>query len=176
MSATLMNKPQWLEELAQFIVEANRVTWAGDGKGVVPERPGYKELQYQRGLWRLRDSYTGYFRAPGMTTVYNPERPVWTMSYGGKGQHEEYYDQAQETFSFLKAALMKVTAALPYRGPPEFTQNGKIYRCNVRGDITDFLGNEEIWNQGNREFSQWFGGGIVLHKDQQRQVIYPWDT
>ena len=78
-------REQWLEELASFIVEANRNTWAAEGAEVSPERPGYKELEYKSGLWRLRDSYTGYFRAPGMTTIYYKDIPSWNMQYGGHG-------------------------------------------------------------------------------------------
>lgn len=70
-------KEQWLQELSGFIVEADLNTWAADGAEVTPERPGYKELEYKKGLWRLRDSYTGYFRAPGMTTVYYKEVPAF---------------------------------------------------------------------------------------------------
>lgn len=76
-------REQWLADLSHFIVEANLNTWAADGAEVEPQRPGYKELEYQDGLWRLRDSYTGYFRAPGMTTVYYKGSPAWTMMYGG---------------------------------------------------------------------------------------------
>src|SRR3989344_9310709 len=102
-AAELEAKDQWLGQLSSFIVEANRNTWAAEGAEVSPERPGYKELEYRRGAWKLRDSYTGYFRAPGMTTVYYKDTPVWTMAYGGHGQTERHEASAKGTFNFLKS-------------------------------------------------------------------------
>lgn len=116
-----VRKEQWLDELTEFIVEANRNTWAADGGEVEPQRPGFKELEYQRGGWLLRDSYTGYFRAPGMTTIYQDGIPVWAMAYAGHGQTEEYYYQVKQAFSFLKEALMAVSITLPIRGPSPIT-------------------------------------------------------
>jgi len=123
-------------------VIANTRTWAADGAEVSPERPGYKELQFPypnmsekdaeayKGWedWRLRDSYTGYFRAPGMTTVYYKGQPAWTMQFGGHGQTEGYEDRAKQTFNFLKAALMKVSPELPFRGPKKYSEgNSEVY-------------------------------------------------
>jgi len=107
-------KEAWLRELAEFIVEANRNTWAADKGEVEPQRPGCKELDYERGDWHLRDSYTGYFRAPGMTIIYYKGQPAWTMAYGGKGMEEDKYNITKATFGFLKSALMAVTPDLPY--------------------------------------------------------------
>src|SRR3989344_4726064 len=89
-----LRREAWLEDLANFIVEANGQTWAADGAEVDPERPGYKELEFTKGDWRYRDSYTGYFRAPGMTTVYYKGQPAWTMAFGGHGQTEGFEDRA----------------------------------------------------------------------------------
>ncbi len=165
----------WLLELSHFIVEANTHTWAGDGVEVPPQRPGYKELEYKRGDWYLRDSYTGYFRAPGMTTVYYNEIPVWTQSYGGTGMAESHYPMAEPTFQFLRAALKRVTPELPFRGPKEFTRKDFRYRFHLdEGDITDFAWRESISYQGIAVFLQRGFGGLVVHKT--RQPIQPWET
>src|SRR3989338_1145695 len=155
-----MERNQWLEELADFIVEANGNTWAADGNEIAAERKGYKELEYQRGEWRLRDSYTGYFRAPGMTTIYFKEKPSWTMAYGGTGQLEGYEEIVQPTFTFLKQALMCVSPQMPLRGPEEFVVDDWTYKFKlVRGDITDFLGEEVITKKDSKVFTQTVMGG-----------------
>ncbi len=168
-------KEAWLKELAGFIVEANQHTWAADMGEVSPQRPGCKELDYERGDWHLRDSYTGYFRAPGMTTIYYKGEPAWTMAYGGKGMEEDKCDITKATFQFLKVALMKVTPQLPYRGPKNFKDGEWEYKLKVDGDLADFEGKEAISKGGRLAFSQVFFGGVVINKDSSRQPVFPWD-
>jgi hypothetical protein len=178
-------KQLWLGELANFIVEANQHTWAGEGAEVPEdkvERKGYKELEYSRGVWRLRDSYTGYFRAPGMTTIYSKEQPVWTMAYGGVGQIPGQEAIVKPTFAFLKKALMQITPEMPFRGPEYFyepsdkldwTYNMKLERASIE----DFKGRERIFHgDNNLVFEQDFFGGIVIPKSDDGQPIFPWDA
>lgn len=169
-------KEAWLKDLANFIVEANSQTWAADGAEVDPERPGYKELQHIRGDWRLRDSYTGYFRAPGMTTVYYKDMPAWTMAYGGHGQTEGFEDRAKETFNFLRNALKQVSPEMPFRGSELYEEGDKRYTFNLlNGGITDALWKEEIHEGGKLTFTQTGIAGIVIYKDATRQPIQPWN-
>jgi len=167
-------KAEWLAELSRFIVEANQHTWAGEGAEVEPQRPGYKELEYRNGLWCLRDSYTSYFQAPGMTTVYHRERPVWAMSYGGPGQTEGHQDHAKETFNFLKDALMHVTPELPFRGPPEYIVGDRSYHFDMSGDISAGTWREQITESGILTFEQNGIVGFAIDKDANRQPVYPW--
>jgi len=48
-----------LAELVAFILEAKKQAYAGDGKEITPERPGFKELGFRKGHWEYRDSYSG---------------------------------------------------------------------------------------------------------------------
>lgn len=167
---------QWLTELKGFIVEANRNTWAAEGAEVEPQRPGYKELEYRNGFWVLRDSYTGYFRAPGMTTVYYKDTPAWTMQYGGHGQADGHEAHAKQTFNFLKEALMHVSANLPFRGPEEYVDGDNTYHFTMlAGDINEGLWREEIIEQGELTFTQTGIIGTVVGEDAERQPIYPWN-
>ena len=169
-------REQWLTDLSHFIVEANLNTWATDGAEVEPQRPGYKELEYQNGLWLLRDSYTGYFRAPGMTTVYYKGTPAWTMQYGGHGQTEGHEDHAKQTFNFLREALKRVTPELPFRGPEEYVDGENVYHFTMlNGDITDGLWREEIIERGELTFTQTGLVGTVIKKDDNRQLVFPWN-
>lgn len=169
-------KEQWLAELSEFIVEANGKTWAAEGAEVEPQRPGYQELEYRNGLWLLRDSYTGYFRAPGMTTVYYNDTPAWTMQYGGHGQSEGHESHTKQTFNFLKAALMKVTVQLPFRGPEEYVEGDNTYHFTMlSGDINEGLWREEITENGELTFTQTGLVGTVIGRDSERQPVYPWN-
>lgn len=168
-------KEAWLKDLASFIIEANGQTWAADGAEVNPERPGYKELEYSKGDWRLRDSYTGYFRAPGMTTIYYKGEPAWTMAYGGHGQSEGFEDRAKGTFNFLRTALKQVSPKLPFRGPELYEEGNRKYTFELlHGDITDALWREEIREDGQLTFTQTGLAGIVIDRDENKQPTYPW--
>ncbi|HUD04465.1 MAG TPA: DUF5680 domain-containing protein [Patescibacteria group bacterium] len=170
-------KEAWLKDLANFIVEANGQTWAAGGGEVAPERPGYKELEYRKGVWRLRDSYTGYFRAPGMTTIYYKDVPAWTMAFGGHGQTEGSEEGVKETFAFLKEALMHVTPNLPFRGPREYVVGNKRYEFELlgEGDMEDCSWKERIIEDGVNTFNQTGICGIVINRDANRQPQLPWN-
>ena len=170
-------KEQWLGELSEFIVEANRNTWAADGGEVEPQLPGFKTLEYKRGDWWLRDGYSGYFRAPGVTTVLKNDIPVWYMAYAGPGQTEEHYDKVKGTFSFLKEALMAVSPSLPIRGPEEYINGDKQYTFKMlEGDMTEGLWKEEITESGLVTFRQTGLVGIFIHKTADLQPVHPWDS
>jgi len=185
-------KEAWLKNLADFIVIANGKTWAADGAEVDPRRPGYKRLQWPypsekmteqdrkdyKGWedWRLEDEYTGYFRAPGTTTVYYKDQPAWTIQYGGHGQTEGYEARAKQTYEFLKAALRQVAPAMPLRGPKGYVEGNKRYEFTLlEGDISDCLWREKITEDGQITFAQIGLAGIVIQRDSNRQRINPWD-
>ena len=97
------------------------------------------------------------------------------MKYGGHGQTEDHEAHAKETFNFLKAALMKVTPELPYRGPEEYVDGDKSYNYQVlSGDFDDGLWREQINEAGELTFEQTGIVGTVIGKDANRQPIYPW--
>lgn len=190
-------KDIWLGKLAAFIVIANGKTWAADGAEVDPQRPGYKELQWPYLVmseqdkqdyagwedWLLRDSYTGYFRAPGMTTVYYKNRPVWAQSYGGPGMKEGHEALVKPTFDFLKEALMKVTPKLPFRGPEAHLKgsawNGWVYSFEHTGSIEDATWTEHIIRRHKFDlkpvFTQTGFAGTIVHRTEDRKPLYPWE-
>lgn len=175
-------KQEWLNGLANFIVEANKKTWAAEGSEVEPRFKKSKRHNYKNELWELDDDYSGYFTAPGFTRVLYKGIPVWSMAYFGKGMTEGYEHLSKPTFSFLKEALMEVTSELPFRGPHQYpyqyNRNGLNYRFSLlrESDITDFLAEEEIRDIYNiRIFQQTVGGGIIRHRDDNKKLIFPWE-
>ena len=162
-----------LEELARFLVKAKKGTYAGDGKEITPERPGFKELEYIEGDWNYRDSYIGFFMAPGQEVVRFQGKPIWVMSYSG-GMTSDFKDDinfAKETFNFLKRALLQVSEEMPFRGPKIFSdEKDWHYQNYFGGDVTNFHGHEKIYtlppvDEINRiVFAQDYIGGLVLPK------------
>lgn len=125
--------------------------------------------------WRLDDEYTGYFRAPGMTTIYYKGKPAWTMQYGGHGMTDGQEEKARPTYEFLKQALKEVSVDLPFRGPKKYVEGNKQYAFKLlHGDITDALWKEEITENGILTFTQTGLAGIVIHRDTDRKPLLPW--
>ncbi|VVB78803.1 Uncharacterised protein [uncultured archaeon] len=169
-----------LEELAEFLVKAKKATYAGDGKEVPSQRPGFKELEYNEGDFSYRDSYAGFFMAPGQEYVRFKGEPIWLMSYTG-GMNQELFgdvDFAKQTFAFLKKALSLVNMSSPFRGPAVFRSEKFEYSSSVKGDISSFKGRERIWHDseaGEKSnginlydldyiFEQDYIGGLVIPK------------
>src|SRR3989344_3682851 len=143
-------KHEWLRELADFIVEANTKGWAAEKNSAEPIFPGMKSVYYRRGVWELRDNYFDYFRVPGFTVISQNNKPVWMMTYFGRGQTPGYEQIVKQTFSFLKRALMKATPNMPFRGPSEYVEEDWVYEFKlIKGDIEDFLWEEKILKSGN---------------------------
>lgn len=152
-----------LRELAKFLVKAKKKTYAGNGKEIKPQRPGFKELEFKEGKWHYRDSYAGFFSAPGQEVVRFGGRPVWAMAYSG-GMKEKYQGNAKfatEVFNFLKKALNKVGAAKPFRGPERFKTGDFLYLSKSKGGIKEFRGQERIYYKGRLVFQQEYIGGLI---------------
>lgn len=168
-------KTAWIKELSEFIVEANRETWAADKGEIEPMRPGDKTHEYKRGPWWLVDTYSGYFQAPGLTVIRYKDTPSWNMYYGGRGMNPHYFDITKDTFQFLREALMQVTPSLPIRGPEHYSRGEWSYIFKSSGDLENCTWNETVWKKGKRLFTQEGGAGIYIHRSEDRQPIYPWN-
>ena len=156
-----------LEELAKFLVKAKVNTYATiDKMKITPERLGFDELEYKEGDFYYRDSYCGFFQAPGMEIVRFKGNPIWTLAYSGgmlEGLQEDV-KYANQVFTFLKDALKNVPVEIPFRGPENFTNDEWKYINKVEGNIVRFIGKEKILHQGREVFSQDYIGGIVIEK------------
>jgi hypothetical protein len=155
-----------IDKLIGFLIRAKCQTYAGDGKEITPQRPGFKELEYKEGDWEYRDSYSGFYSAPGQEVVRFGGQPIWTMAYGG-GMNSEYHGNmafAKRTFAFLKKALSMIEKSKPFRGPGNFREGDYEYRNSSEGDIKNFKGTEHIFYKGKEVFRQDYIGGLILSK------------
>ncbi len=179
-----IRKEQWLSELTDFLTESCRHGWAANTEKTLNSETGEKTLVYSRDQWMYRDTYTGYFAAPGESKVYHKGKHVWTMHYGGEGQKSDYFDEAKATYSFLKEALMNFDADLPLRGPQQYYSDDNIWAYRFKmfeGNIESGVWREEIDKQTREKgdfrvyFSQVGTCGIITDKSEDYTPIYPWD-
>ncbi len=155
------------KQIAKFLVKAKTETYAGDGAEVHPQRPGFKELEYKEGDLEYRDSYYGFFAAPGQEIVRFKGTPIWNMAYNG-GMNPKFrdFDLAKQTYAFLKKALLLVEEVRPFRGPNNLKQGDWEYTDQSQGDIKDFKGTETITYKGEEVFRQDYIGGLILEKEE----------
>lgn len=161
-----------LDELTQFLFNAVLNTYVGNGKEVEPWNPGFKELEYPEGgwpgaEWYYRDSYCGFYRAPGREVVYHKGVPIWSRWYDG-GMEPEYRGKVQfakTTFQFLKRALRGVDPLRPFqRGPSLLKASNWKYESKTEGNIFSFRGWERIYYMERLVFAQEYGGGLIIPK------------
>lgn len=155
-----------LNQLAKFLVKAKTQTYASDGKEMAAQRPGFTELEFKEDDFKYRDSYSGFFQAPGQEVVRYKGNPVWVMAYSG-GMEKEYHgdaDFSEKTFSFLKQALLQVEESKPFRGPGYLKEGDFEYINKVEGDIANFRGQEQILHKGEKVFAQDYIGGLIVQK------------
>ena len=151
------------------MVTAKKATYASQNSiEIKPERPRHKELEFEEDGLYYRDSYVGFFQAPGMEEIRlgKEGETIWTMTYSGGmlPDFQEDVEFAKQTFGFLKKALALTNEDLPYRGPEELSDGDWRYTNKIDGDIKRFLGHEKILHKGIEVFSQDYMGGMVISK------------
>ncbi|MBR9703958.1 hypothetical protein GOV12_00975 [Candidatus Pacearchaeota archaeon] len=156
-----------LKKLAKFLVKAKKKTYASVNRMKIDsERPLHEELEFLDENLYYRDSYVGFFQAPGMEEVRigKDGKTIWTMAYSGGmlPLYQKDTDFSLQTFKFLKKAMSLVDEEAPYRGIGELKEDDWKYICKVKGDIKRFIGHEKIFFKGKVVFSQDFIGGLVL--------------
>jgi hypothetical protein len=154
-----------INELNRFLLGANVNGYASDGNEYLPpQRPGFNEIEYQKGDWLFHDSYSGHFFAPGQEVVYYKSKPVWAMAYSG-GMKEKFHSDelfTKNTIVFLKKALLEMDPKKPFRGPERYQYADWKYISKVKGNVKDFIGNEKIYYQDELVFEQNFIGGVII--------------
>jgi len=153
--------------LLEFIAKAHRNTYASPKdikakyKCKVPILKGHKDYDFVEGDWRYHDSYSGIQWAPGREVVFFQGKPVWSMSYQGRTIDGLTEDFVEETFGFLKKALMKMDERMPFRGPAKFNEGEFEYRFEMKGDHTYFIGRESIRYRRKEIFFQDVMGTLI---------------
>lgn len=147
-----------IKELKEFLVEAKKNTYAGDGQIAEPSRPGSKDLPYSKGEYYYLDSYLGSINFIGEEAVWYKENPIWGMNYYGN----MLVEKIPEGFSkFLKGALLNIPQEDPYRGPKSYQFNEYRYGCEWEGNISSFCGEELIYLEDKLIYRLKFHGGYL---------------
>ena len=166
-----MKLPFELNQLIGFLLKARLSGYAGSAPKVSPQRPGCKEFEtFIEGDFSYRDSYAGYYCAPGQEIVWFKQKPIWMMAYSG-GMLPEFHGNLEftaKTFNFLQKALKSSNKKYPFRGSDHFDDGEFVYKNKTEGDITQFSGEEKILFKGKEVFFQKYVGGLVMPKEVEK--------
>jgi transcriptional regulator with XRE-family HTH domain len=141
------------DDLINFLCEAKKATYSGNGPETVPSRPCSHDLQYKYGDFLYIDTYIGGEKFGGEEAVWHQGSPVWCMNYAGRVLSNNF------SGDFLKEALHQASVDMPYRGPNLYQNGDYTYHCNVTGTFEWFQGQEEIFCLSVKVYECSFHGG-----------------
>jgi hypothetical protein len=146
------------DELVAFLIKAKQQTYASGKSPDHSSRPNSHDLHFAEGDFAYIDTYLGGFHFIGEEAVWHNGKPAWGMNYYGK----MLVDVIPAGFSeFLKAALLRVPAEAPFRGPAEYRDGAFSYHCRVDGGLERYVGDEEIWLNDKPIYWLAFHGGEI---------------
>jgi hypothetical protein len=151
-------------EFMAFLANAKRQTYAaqGDDATVTPLLPGSRQLDYQQGVLCYRDIYFGGAYFVGQETVYEGPTPVWAMGYaGGVIPSSGALREMGRVYEFLRAALRRVPAERPYRGPSQWREGAYVYTNEGQGELKCFWGVEAISYEDQLAYQLRYSGGLL---------------
>ena len=148
------------KKLTDFLIDAKKTTYAGEGNLTRPSRPESKDFKYEDDDYYYIDSYLGgtNFVGEEIVGMFNSKDTIWGMNYYGY----MLVEKLPKGFSaFLKKSLKNVPVEAPFRGPANFKELDYEYNCNWNGDIYRFRGKETIKYKGHYIYELVFHGGEV---------------
>lgn len=143
------------KDIIAFLLRAKKATYAGKGPVSAPSRPQSHDLFYREGDLLYIDTYLGGERFAGEEALWIKDTPFWSMNYAGRVTGQPF------SGDFLKEALSRVPADMPYRGPERYISGDYAYECEVSGDFSWFQGYERISWQGQSIYECFFHGGVI---------------
>lgn len=149
-----------LKELAGFLNEANKHTYAADGKKIDSTRLKSDDLEYRKGDLIYHDTYFGAGDFIGEEIVYKKEAPVWGANYYGFILDSHY--TPKQIYNFLKKALVQeYDDLIPVRGPKMFKDGNWTYQNSVDAKLDNFSGKEEILLNDKVIYRCLYHGGFI---------------
>ena len=146
-------------KLEEFLVEAKINTYASEGEfGETKLVDGSKELRFGKCGFKYRDRYFGSDFFVGEEVVFENEKPIWGMNYYGKATSDI---RSSIIYDFLKEALKRVTPEKPFRGPDSFKSDDWEYVNRSKGNVEQFIGEEQVLFKGEIVYKLNYHGGLI---------------
>ncbi|MEM7802555.1 MAG: DUF5680 domain-containing protein [Chloroflexota bacterium] len=146
-----------MKDLIDFLVEARTVTYAIPHGTAVGE--GIEEMSYDRGEWRYRDRYAGQNRYGGQEMVWRYDQVVWLKNYIAEVVSNRR--PTSEIYSFQREVLGQPDPEHLMRGPAYYTNGFYRYTNQIEGDLSFFIGMEQIYYDDEEVYRMTFHGGKI---------------
>ena len=145
-----------VERLKEFISEARRNTYAGNGtKTDNPRLTASSQFDFQKGDFAYRDvHFSGEKKFIGQEIVYQNSKPVWGMSYLGTQLGKLEAD-------FLKESLFKLALECRFGQQCEHEKREYKYQDFGKGAVEEFSGTEEIFVSNKNIYKLDYQGGLI---------------
>ena len=137
--------------------------WADKNIEESGPRHGLKAIVIKKNGWTYSDQYVGGEPFQGLEVVWLGRLPVWSMSYRGFWNEDNY----NAMLEFVKGALKNPPENAPWRGPKRYSVKEMpdwLYANKWRGTIKEFEGRETISHKGKRVGYTIYQGGLVNRK------------
>lgn len=144
-----------LEELRAFLMQANMPHAKGTAT-TTKEADGSRTIEYSEGDYRMHDNFFGGEPYGGRLVIFYKDQSIFLEVYYGKTSRP-----ADEVYDFLREALQHPGKDNPYRGPAQYKKGNFTYKSSVRGDITDHVVKEYIYDGKTEIYSAVVVGGLV---------------
>jgi len=151
------------KELLNFIAYAKKKGYADPNSIWKKTKGGGKTLTIKKGDFSYLDTYFGSQIDGGQERILYNGKVIWVMSYRGgvcKGKEK----LGGEAFVFLKKCISKIPKNFPARGPKKFKQGKWLYENKWVGNIENFVGEEDIYFDGEKICFRNYLGGLVKNK------------
>lgn len=150
------------DDLVEFLVAAKRETYASSDQRnrVLSDLNGTVRYEYRKGDFLYVDLYSGTRKFSGMEIVYHNNGIIWSMVYYGGITVPEA--EAQQTYAFLKSALVELDREKPFRGPENARFGDYLYTNRCEGDFRRFSGTELILWKEQEIYDLKYQGGMII--------------
>ena len=146
-----------MKELIDFLVEARQVTYAIPHGTAVGD--GTEQMIYDRDEWRYRDRYAGQNPYGGHEIVWRNGKVIWMKNYMAEVVSDER--PLAEIYDFQREVLGQPDPNHLMRGPAHYANALYSYTNNIQGDLSYFIGQEQIFYNGVEVYRMTFHGGRI---------------
>jgi hypothetical protein len=139
-----MGSPEDIAQLARFLVDAHRNTYADKQAAKAPSsRLRSFDYHFERDGLAYHDTYFGLRDYLGEEIVYRSDVPIWGMNYHGIVLADDLGEG--DVYDFLREALQQDCIGIePARGPRSYRRAEWSYTNDVDGKLDEFAGTEVI--------------------------------
>lgn len=141
--------------IVDFLLKARRKIYRSGASPVESSVPTSYDLEYQEDEYYYRLTSLGGLYTVTQERVWKNEKPVWALNIISRIVSDGFQG------SFLREALLQINHTFPFRGPQEFKQGDYIYLSRIEGDMSWFLGIEEIYFHEKLVYEARFQGGAL---------------